>query len=210
VIDDWDHSGFGWRVWYLNDAGRLQSIFLRDAACWSVGSGRPELVLPAIEGRDSRGRYVEAQCPHGNRVPSAGCLCGVHFIPSLEQCVKWAAIAESGQQTEGRWAFTFGVAAGLTDADGSPAMDPFRARRAHRYYPLAIAVPETHALLVDSVLEHYRVLVTASTSADRLRILERGVRAKLKVPEVPEVSLSERAAVLAKAIYVLSSRGPLA
>ena len=106
----------GWRVWYLNDAGRLQSIFLRDAAYWSVPSGRVELVLPVIEGKDSRGRYVEAQCAHGNQVPSAACLCGVHFVPTVGQCLKWAAIVESRKQTDGPWAFTFGVAAGRVAA----------------------------------------------------------------------------------------------
>ena len=60
----------------------------------SVGSRRVAFVAPAIEGKDHRGRDVEAQCQHGNQqVPSAACLCGVHFIPTLDHCLKWAAAA---------------------------------------------------------------------------------------------------------------------
>ena len=59
-------------------------------------------------------------------------------------------------------------------------------------------MPESHAVLVDAVRRHYGVLVTASTSEARLRVLERGVRAKLKIPAVPALTVAERVDLLAR------------
>lgn len=176
VID----GGFGWRVWYLNDHGRLQSIFLRHAAYWDDGTGRVEPVLPALDGRDSRGPYVEAQCPHQNQVPSAACACGVHYIPTLDDCLDWLALVESRRQKEGPWALTFGVSDGVTAVDASPPLAPFGVRRVRRYYPLRIAIPESHTVLADSVRERYGVEVVTETTDDALRSLGRSVRSSLR------------------------------
>lgn len=173
-------DGFGWRVWYLNDAGRLRSIFVRRAEYWDDGAGRVEPVLPALDGRDSRGPYVEAQCPHQNQVPSAACACGVHYIPTLDHCLDWLASVESRRQREGPWALTFGVADGATAVDASPPLAPFEVRRVRRYYPRGIAIPESHAPMVDSVREYYAVEVVTLTDNDTLRSLERSQRTSVR------------------------------
>ncbi len=173
---------YGWRAWDLTDTGRLVSPIYRDV---------PFEALPAIEGGVRGGRFVEAQCKHGNQVPSKRCPCGMHYsnsVPHIRMFTqRFSDAAERHTphllDAPRRWALSFGVAERRC---GRSSDLPSRlSKRARRYYPLGICLPESDPALEARVRAHYGVKVVNSTSNQALLSLERFVRKRLTKRGIP-------------------------
>ncbi|MFN6548903.1 hypothetical protein ACP6C7_07205 [Mycolicibacterium septicum] len=158
---------FGWKTWFLNDDGWLSGPVSR------AFLGVP---WPGV------GACIDADCPHGNTVPSPGCYCGVHYTLGLGQHLLFkdylAAVASASGNPGMAWASTFGIADGpvapqIGDNSGV-------AVRASRYSPLAAAIPATHARLAGLIQTRYGVPVVTGVTAAAHRKIERTVRTALE------------------------------
>ncbi|WP_278264056.1 hypothetical protein [Nocardia sp. AG03] len=118
-------NSFGWRVWHGAADGLLRSPVL---------------------GTPSPGVQLAAVCPHGNEVPSASCICGVHYVTRAENffaAVEYMSNPSTPGFVELRpQVYTFGAAIGPTMLDAD--LDELwleRPTRARVFHILAIMIP---------------------------------------------------------------------
>ncbi|WP_168703398.1 hypothetical protein [Gordonia paraffinivorans] len=111
---------FGWRLWELGATGGLRSPF--------VDTGH------AIDHPS-----IVADCPHGNRVPSPSCGCGVYFVPAWFPFRRVVDDILDGDFSG--YAVTWGVAIGGVDVDLGNQWG-IRPRRTGRFRILGGLIPE--------------------------------------------------------------------
>lgn len=149
-------------------------------------------LVPAIEGGRRGTRFVDAQCKHGNQVPSPRCPCGIHYSNSIPHIRMFAQLfADAAERhtphmvcAPRRWALSFGIAAGgVADDNGDPYIG--RWKRTRRYYPLGICLPEGDSSLLARVRAHYGVKVVNATSNHALLSIERDVRRRITKRGIP-------------------------
>ena len=120
---------------------------------------------------------------------SPDCSCGVGYSPGLGFALLYrdylqavARTSENPEFAEFEWALTYGIASGDV-----VAQDGWSTRRARKYTPLAICLPETRSWMKHLVGPLYGIeAIHTSTEAVDLRAVERTIRAQLQTVTPPD------------------------